>query len=273
MVRHSAAKRRGAVPSRLVAPVAVRVRGGERIVVAHVAIRAGYNFSGRRHLVRAGQRPSGCGVIKHYVGPQRRVVASGAIGHRKWRARRRVRRIVGLLPGRQVALRIPAIRRGDLQIEIVVDVAVRAGGHLARRSHLVRVRQWKTGGRVVKIRRQPGNRIMASGAGRNRKHRGRRRMLGVRRLLPRCKMTSGMPAVCRRDLQIEVAAYVAIQTGHIRVPVGEREIDRRCGVVYGGAQPTVKRMARVAGLRELTGHVVRTLGLLKVAQMTGAACR
>ena len=86
-------------------------------------------------------------------------------------------------------------------------------------------------------------------------------------------MTSGMPAVCRRDLQIEVAAYVAIQTGHIRVPVGEREIDRWCGVVYGGAQPTVKRMARVAGLRELTGHVVRTLGLLKVAQMTGAACR
>ena len=103
-----------------------------------------------------------------------------------------------------------AIRRGDLQIEIVVDVAVRAGGHLARRSHLVRVRQWKTGGRVVKIRRQPGNRIMASGAGCNRKHRGRRRMLGVRRLLPRCKMASGISAIRRCDFQVVVAAHVAI---------------------------------------------------------------
>ena len=68
-----------------------------------------------------------------------------------------------------------------------------------------------------------------------------------------------MAAVRRRDLQIEIATYVAIQTGNIRMPVREREIDRGCGVVYGGPQPTVKRVARVAGLRELTGHVVRTL--------------
>jgi hypothetical protein len=32
-------------------------------------------------------------------------------------------------------------------------------------------------------------------------------------------------------------------------------------------------VARVAGLRELTGHVVWTLGLLKVAHMAGVACR
>jgi hypothetical protein len=32
-------------------------------------------------------------------------------------------------------------------------------------------------------------------------------------------------------------------------------------------------MARIAGLRELTGHVVRTLGLLKVSHMAGVACR
>ena len=149
-------------------------------------------------------------MIEHYVGPQRRVVAGGAICGREGRSRRRVRWIVSLLPGRQVASGIPAIRRADLQIVIVVEVAVRAGGHLARRRHLVRVRQRKTSGRMVKIRRQPGNRIMASGARCNRKHRRSRRMLGVRRLLPRGQMASGVPTVHRRDLQFIVATHVAI---------------------------------------------------------------
>ena len=273
VVRHSAAERRRAIPGRLVAAVAVRVRGSKGIVIALVAIHASHNFARRRQLMRTGQRPAGCGVIEHYVGPQRRVVAGGAIGRRKRRARRRVHRIVGLLPGGQVASGIPAIRRADLQIVIVVEVAVRAGGHLARRCHLVRVCQRKTGGRMVKIRCQPGNRIMASGARRNRKYCGRRRMLGVRRLLPGCEMASGIPAVRRRDFQIEVAAHVAIQTGNIRVPVRKRKTDRRRGVVYAGAQPTVKRVARIAGLRELTGHVVGALGLLKISHMAGAACR
>ena len=98
-------------------------------------------------------------------------------------------------------------------------------------------------------------------------------MLGVRRLLPRCKMASGIPAVRCCDLQVVVAAYVAIHTGNIGVPVREREIDGRCGVVYGGTQPTVKRVTRVAGLRKLSSHVVRILGLLKITQMAGVACR
>jgi len=59
------------------------------------------------------------------------------------------------------------------------------------------------------------------------KHRGRRRMLGVRRLLPGCEMASGIPAVRRRDFQIEVAAHVAIQTGNIRVPFVSGKTDRR----------------------------------------------
>ncbi len=210
VVRYSAAKCRSAVPSRLVATVAICVRGREAVVVAHVAIHAGHNFSRWRKLMRACQRPSGCGVVKHHIRPQRRVVAGSAIGRRERRARRRVCRIVGLLPGRQVASGISTIRRADLQIEIIVEVAVRAGGHFACRRHLVRVRKWKTGGRVVKICRKPGNRIMASGASRNWKHRGRRRMLGVRRLLPRREMASGVPAIRRRDFQIEVIAYVAI---------------------------------------------------------------
>jgi len=111
VVRHIAAKRWRAVPSGLVAAVAVRVRGGEGIVVAHVAIGAGHNFARGRQLVRAGQRPAGHGVIEHHVCPQRRVVAGGAIGRREGRSRCRVRRIVGLLPGGQVTTGIPAIRR------------------------------------------------------------------------------------------------------------------------------------------------------------------
>lgn len=100
VVRHSATKRRRAVPSRLVAAVAVRVRRGERVVVPYMAVRASHDFARRRHLVRARQRPAGCGVIEHHVRPQRRAVAGGAIRRRKRRARRRVRRIIRLLPGR-----------------------------------------------------------------------------------------------------------------------------------------------------------------------------
>jgi hypothetical protein len=44
-------------------------------------------------------------------------------------------------------------------------------------------------------------------------------------------------------------------------------------MVYRSAQPAIKRMARIAGLRELTCYVVRTLGLLKVSHMAGVACR
>jgi len=88
VVRHGPAKRRRAVPGRLVAAIAIRVCGRERVVVAYVAIRAGYNFARRRQLVRARQRPAGHGVIKRYIRPQRRVVASGAIGRCKRRSRR-----------------------------------------------------------------------------------------------------------------------------------------------------------------------------------------
>ena len=58
VVRHSAAKCRRAVPGRLVAPVAVRVRSSEGIVVADVAIGAGSHFAGGGQLVRARQRPT-----------------------------------------------------------------------------------------------------------------------------------------------------------------------------------------------------------------------
>ena len=51
VIRHSTTKCRRAVPSRLVAAVAIRVRRSEGVVVAHVAIRAGHNFARGRQLV------------------------------------------------------------------------------------------------------------------------------------------------------------------------------------------------------------------------------
>src|ERR1700692_2613957 len=86
VVRNSAAKGRRAVPSRLVAPVAIRVRRGEGIVVADVGIGAGYHFAGRRQLVRARQRPTSRGVIEDCRSPSNSVVAGGAISRGKWRS-------------------------------------------------------------------------------------------------------------------------------------------------------------------------------------------
>lgn len=184
MVRHCAAKRRRAIPRRLVAPVTIRVRGSKGVIVSHVTVGTGIDLARRRHLVRARQSPTRRGVIEGYVGPQRRVMAGGAIGRGKGRSRRRVRRVIRLLPCCQMASGVSAIIRLNRQIVIVVDVAVRAGVDLASRRHLVRVGQRKARRRVVKVRRQPRNCIVASRAGRHWKHRSSSRMLGIRRLLP-----------------------------------------------------------------------------------------
>lgn len=69
-----------AVPVGLVAAVAGSVRGGEGIIVVHMAVGAGGDRgTGRgRHLVCAGERPSGSAVVKLAVGPGDRVVTGGA---------------------------------------------------------------------------------------------------------------------------------------------------------------------------------------------------
>ena len=60
-----------------------------------------------------------------------------------------MRRIVGLLPGRQMASRVAAVGRCNRQRVVIVDVARRAGRRFPRRCHLVRIRQRETRGRVV----------------------------------------------------------------------------------------------------------------------------
>ena len=147
-------------------------------------------------------------------------------------------------------------------------MVVRASVDLARWRHLMGARQRKACGAVIKIRRQPRNRIVASRAGRNRKHRSRRRMLGVSCLLPGRQVAPGMSAVGRRNLQAVVPSNMAVRTGNIGVPVRKRKIDRRGSVVDSGSQPAVKVVAGIASLRKLRGYVIRIGSLLKGRQMT-----
>ena len=89
-----------------------------------------------------------------------------------------------------MALGVAAICGGDLQVVVIVDVAVRAGVHLACRGQLMRVSERETCGAVIKIGRLPGNRVVAGGAGGNREYCGRCGMLGVGGLLPGREMAT-----------------------------------------------------------------------------------
>jgi len=79
VIRYHSAERRGALPSDLVAAIAIRVRRREGVVVAHVAVGASHDFTGRRHLVRTCQRPARGAVIKGCGGPGDSVVARRAV--------------------------------------------------------------------------------------------------------------------------------------------------------------------------------------------------
>ena len=174
----------------------------------------------------------------------------------KRRAGCRVRRVIGLLPSRQVASGIAAVVRLDRQIVIVVDVAIRAGVHLAGRRQLVRVRQRKTSCRVIKSRGCPGNGRVAVGTGGDRKYRGCRGVRRIGRLLPGREMATRISAIGSRNLQVVVSAYVAARAGNIRVSGGQREIDGRRRVVDGCAEPAVEVVTGLASLRELRSDVV-----------------
>jgi len=210
-------------------------------------------------------------VVEDDIRPKRRVMAGRTIGGGKGRARCGVRGIVRLLPGRQMTLRIPAVRGADLQIIVIVDVAVGASRDLARGGQLVGICEREAGGRVIKIGGVPRNGCVASGACGNRKYRGRRGMLRIGRLLPGREMALGIAAIRGRDLQAVIATNVATRAGNIGVAVGKRKIDRRGRVIYGGAKPTVKVVAGLAGLRELRRNVIRICSFLKIGLVTGDA--
>ncbi len=149
VIRYDSTERRRGLPSDLVAAVAIRVRRREGVVVAHVAVGAGHDFTGRRHLMRTRQRETGGAMVKGCGGPGDGVVASRAVRCRIRRSGRRVHRIIRLLPGCQMASGVAAVGRRSGQSVVVVDVAIRAGHNFPRGRHLVRIRQRETRGRVV----------------------------------------------------------------------------------------------------------------------------
>jgi len=155
------AEGRRAIPGGLMAAVAIGVGRGEIVVVSDVTIRAEVHFSCRSELVRTCQRPAGHGMVEDHIRPKRGVVTCGAIGSGKWCASGGVRGVVRLLPGRQMALRIPAIGRLDGKGGVVAVVALVAASDLSGGRNLMRVRQRKSRGGVIERRIGPHNRVVA----------------------------------------------------------------------------------------------------------------
>jgi len=114
-------------------------------------------------------------VIERRGVPRRGGVAITAIGRGKNRPSARVRGIVRLLPGCQVAAGISAVRWRNHQVIVVPDVA-RKAGHVG-----VALRQQESCGGVIKLGVQPTVEGMAHIAGGG-KHRGVgqvRRIIGL----------------------------------------------------------------------------------------------
>jgi len=78
-----------------------------------------------------------------------------------------VHRVIGGLPGIEVATGVAAVGGLNLQIVIVVDVALRAGGDFAGGCHLVRISERETGGAVIESGAPPTCGVVAGRALRN----------------------------------------------------------------------------------------------------------
>ncbi len=164
MIGNRATQGGSAVVLLLVASVAVRVRRSEVVGVVEVTGGTG------RGEVRAGQRPAGSAVIKGGGIPGNRIVTRRAVRGRERSAGRGVHGVIGLLPGGQVALRVTAIGRLNIQRVVATNVALRASSDFARRRKLVRIRQREARGAMIELAVGPNGDGMAGGAGR----RGRR---------------------------------------------------------------------------------------------------
>jgi hypothetical protein len=147
----------------------------------------------RRGHVCSGQRKPGDAVIERRRGPAGCRMASGTICRGKSGAGSGVHGIIGLLPSGQMALRVPAIGRGNRQIVVVIEVA-QIAGHVGMPAG-----QQETGRAVVECCRRPTDRRMAGRAVCSRKSRTSRRMDRIIGLLPRRQMAAGISAIGRSD--------------------------------------------------------------------------
>ena len=174
--------------------------------------------------------------------------------------------IVGLLPVGQVATRITAVGGGDLQIVIVVDVALCAG-HVG-----VTIRQRESGARVVKGGGVPTRVVVAGAAGSQWESLGGTRVRRIVRLLPGGQVAARISAVVIRNTRkVVVVVDVALRANERRVRTIEDESGH--AVIEGRAEPTVKLRVAVLAIRgseSRTGTGVRRIvGLLPVAQVAG----
>jgi len=124
--------------------------------------------------------------------------------------------IVGLLPGRQMALRVPAIGGGNRQIVVVVDVAEGA-------SHIrVSIGEQESSRAVIELGVQPIVKRMAARAVRGGKCSSGRWMDWVRRLLPIRQVAR---RTGRRKPQVisDRGVFMALPTFHYSVRTKQRK--------------------------------------------------
>jgi hypothetical protein len=153
-------------------------RGRQSKVVVDVTGSAG-------HVGMAiGEREPCCAVVKCRRRPTYRRMTYRTVPYRKLRARRRVHRIIRLLPGSQMAARGTATVQSGRQIIIIIDVA-RSAGHAG-----MSIGEWEPCYAVIKGRPSPTIHCVTRAAIRDRKKRWRRGVRGIRGLLPSGQMAS-----------------------------------------------------------------------------------
>lgn len=237
-----------AAPLGNVAAIAGSIRRSQRIVVVHVAVRAGLHAPGGRNNVATGERPPRGAVVEFAVCPGNRVMARRA--HRRGELRGNM---VGhcatecgsAVPVGGMAAGVIAVRDG--KIVIVADVALIAVGDHSRRRHLMIANQSPASGSVSpgwsRERVGGGVAIRAVQAGKSGACRGVHGIVGV---LPIGLVATGIRAIGGGDLQVVVAVGVALgaqQRGY-RVFASEQEAGR--GVIKNGVRPVGGVVARRA---------------------------
>ena len=233
---------------------AVTIGGERRVIVVHMAIRAGH----RR--VRASEREGRGAVIEGAIRPQCGVVAELA---GRWEAYlnmvyRRSRVVVVIQVARD------ASRVGAGQAVVIVDMTV---GAYPRRNR-VRIGQSKSRRGVIEFAIRPEHRVVATFTSRRETgldviYRGRRGVVVVE-----------VARNASRRRQIVVVVDVAIGAGPWWIGVRVRQGEPDGSVIESCRLPSNRSVTGLAGLRKSSGDVIwirRALKILQVATRAGGA--
>ena len=263
MIGNRAAQSRCAVPVRGMASGVVAIRNREFVIVVDVALGAG---SGH---VSAGQREAcGCVVESADIVPGNRVMAPRAVRNRKGGSQSRVDRVIGSLPGGEMAAGVAAIRGSNLKVVVAVDVATGA------RHAGMAVGQRESSNGVIEGHVRPRRGVVALRAVRDGECRPDLRVRGIVGLLPGRQVATGVATIGRGNLQIVIVVDVA--TGARHVGVAGRQWESRGAVIELGAEPTVEIVTALAiggRKRRARAGVGRARGALPILQVAGIALR